>query len=161
MKRKSLISLFTLCIVLINISNCNIAQTKKNAKTKEDLPVEQITSMLRSFYTNYINACAELENRKADSIMNKYCTPKLLKYIHNKFDHDSLDYDPFLHSQMIDKTMLDNINIKKDSTRNDIYYFSYFRPYYKKFISIKLGVVKENISYKIDYIDLTFDTVNL
>ncbi len=68
--------------MLLSISNCNNTKTKKNAETKDNFSEEQITSMLKSFYTSYINANAELNNNKADSIQNKNCTPKLLNYIH-------------------------------------------------------------------------------
>ena len=156
MKTKTRISLITLCLILFSISNCKNYENKKNAETKESFSEEQISRMLKSFYTSYINANAELNNKKSDSIQNKYCTQNLLNSIRKKFAENSLDYDPFLHSQMIDITMLENMNIQKDSLKNDIYYFSYFRPYYKKYVTIKLGILKEKNCYKIDQIFLEY-----
>jgi len=156
MKTKTLISVFSICLMVLILSNCNNVQTKTESKTEDNCSEEQIISMLKSFYTGYINANAELNRNESDSIEKRYCTPKYLNDIHKMLEEQTIDYDPFLHSQMVDLTMLENIRIKKDSIQNDIYYFSYFRPYYKKYKSIKLRITKENDCCRIDSIFLDY-----
>jgi hypothetical protein len=141
-------------LLLLYLPNCDNGPKNDKVKVNECYEQGQVTRMLYSFYRAYISACAELNQSKVDSIQNKYCTQKLLKIINKMFEEQTLDYDPFLKSQMIDLTMLNKNTIRKDSIRENIYYFSYFRPYYNKYITIKLGILKESNNYLIDSIFL-------
>jgi len=151
MKTKQIITFFTFGIILFGGLMC------KNITAQDNYSEEQIRKVIKVFYTNYIEANSELNPQKADSIKNEYCTPNLINYINTQFEEGRLDYDPFLDSQMIDKTMLENFRVIKDSINNKIYYFSYYRPYYKKFINIKLAICRKENFYKIDSIFIKFN----
>lgn len=147
MKTRKLIICFAMGIILLGTFSC------KNARPQDSYSEEQITKMLKNFYTSYLNLYSKhlplnVEIAKIDSIKKEYCTPKLLNYI---LSIDELDYDPYLNSQMVDIRMLEALTIKKDEKRNDIYYVSYI---YDEKITIKLAVLKEKDGYKIDHIYL-------
>jgi hypothetical protein len=111
--------------------------------------------MLKNFYTGYISIISRdgaLRINEIDSIISKYCTRDLAKEIQDKTLSRELDYDPFLNAQFSMIEWLKTLNIRKDSTRNNIYYVSYI--YGNKIRRTKLGIVKEKGEYKIDYIYL-------
>ena len=113
---------------------------------------EQIATMLKIFYTNYITAISEFNMQKMDSYLDSlkkvYCTPKLLKGIQNEFERGELGYDPFINAQDADKECLQTLTIKKD-TLIPYYNVSYKESYSGITVNIKLKIEKENDSIKI------------
>jgi len=128
--------------ILIMTSSC---QNKKEE--------EQISSMLRTFYTNYITAISEYDNMKdtdsyLDSLKHIYCNPALLNRIQNEFDRGELGYDPFINAQDADTNCLETLIIEKDSIIS-YYNVSYKDQYSEAVIKIKLKIVTQNDSIKI------------
>ena len=124
----------------------------KNTSAQEKFSEEKIKEMLESFYTSYITVNSIADRKKSDSVVRKYCTPKLVDYINKLYSEpsDGDSYDIFLKSQMVDMPMLENLAIRKDSKKNDLYYVSI--TYGKGQWTIKLSVVKEKDAYKIDHV---------
>lgn len=85
---------------------------------------------------------------KINSIKKKYCTANLLR----KIEKDELDYDPFLNAQDSNIEWIKTLSVKKDTKENNLYYVSYKDTYNGTQIVIKLIVLKEKESYKIDAI---------
>jgi hypothetical protein len=154
METKKTIILFIICIIYFGTLNC------KNALGQNDYSEVQIKEMLKSFYKSYLTVCSKellpiIENEKLDSIKGKYCTTKLLIYIHKLYLNHEIDYNPFFNSQMIDIKIFESLIVRKDSIRNDIYYVSYtYDTITKKPTNIKLAIIKQKGSYKIDHIFL-------
>lgn len=124
----------------------------KNTSAQENFSEEKVKQMLKRFYTSYITVNSIADGKKSDSVVRKYCTPKLVNYL-NKFYSEPPDgdsYDIFLKSQMVDMPMLENLVIRKDSKKNDLYHVSVTHG--KAQLTIKLSVVKEREDYKIDHI---------
>jgi hypothetical protein len=112
---------------------------------------EKISSMLRTFYTNYITEISETSDAKKeisylDSLTHIYCTSSLLEKIKN----EELDYDPFINAQDADIEWLKTLTINKDADVNNLYVVSYLETYSFQQIKIKLLIVKQKNCYKID-----------
>ncbi len=81
---------------------------------------ERISSALRTFYTYYITAISDYHDSHEmesflDSLKHVYCSPSLLKRIHNEFTLGELGYDPFIYAQDAEIDCLKTLAIKKDS----------------------------------------------
>ena len=127
----------------------------KNVQAQYNYSEEQVTKMLKNFYTSYITEYEKptYNKEKIDSIKSKYCTTELLNYIKKQFQEEKIDYDPYLKAQDLSIETLKTMSFRKDSKRNDLYYVSYIWPYGdKQQVIIKLRIVKEKETYKIGYI---------
>jgi hypothetical protein len=124
----------------------------KNTSAQEKFSEEKVKEMLNSFYTSYITVNSIADGKKSDSVVRKYCTPKLINYLDKLYSEPPAgdSYDIFLKSQMVDMPMLENLAIRKDSKKNDLYYVSI--TYGKGQWTIKLSIVKEKEGYKIDHV---------
>lgn len=124
----------------------------KNTSAQEKFSEEKVKEMLKNFYTSYITVNSIAARKKSDSVVRKYCTPKLVDYIDKLYSKpsDGDSYDIFLKSQMVDMPMLENLAIRKDLKKNDLYYVSI--TYGKGQWTIKLSIVKESGDYKIDHV---------
>ena len=111
---------------------------------------EQIISMLKDFYTGYIteNAKMPTDFAKINLMKKKYCTANLL----SKIEKEELDYDSFLNAQDSNTEWLKTLAVKKDTKENNLYQVSYKDTYNGTQVVIKLIVIKEKESYKIDAI---------
>jgi hypothetical protein len=153
MKIKRLIIFLTPLIILFIIVCCNNAQRQNNSNLQDEYSEEQIKEMLKCFYTSYITETSKFPSNpaKEDSIRMVYCTTNMLKV----YELPELDYDPIIKGQMVLKECLETLTIRKDSNSKDIYFVSYNWPLNdKELITIKLRVIKETTSYKVDYIFL-------
>jgi hypothetical protein len=150
MKTKTLILCFALGIVLIS-SSCNNSTLSQQKKAEKE-----VSKMLKDFYTSYMNIILsnsfKFNPHNSDSIMNIFCTDSLIKEISNP----ELDqgYDPLVKAQAFDYDCLKTLTLKKDLTRDDLYYVSYIKPYSMIKETIKLLIVNENGNYKINYVYL-------
>lgn len=142
MKTKTLAFLFTIGVMLFSTFNC-----QSNPPSSTD---EQIISMLKEFYTAYIteNAKMPADFTKINLIKKKYCTANLL----SKIEKEELDYDPFLNAQDSNTEWLKTLTIKKDTKENNLFQVSYKDTYSGTQVIIKLIVIKEMESYKINAI---------
>jgi hypothetical protein len=129
------------------LSGCNISEQSKFSEKK-------IVSTLKEFYSEYISEGNKLISEEQYAailkIRQKYCTQRLLDEIDKYTKIVVIDYDPFTNAQDFDINWLKTLNISKDSVKNDIYHVSYYESYRGKYEKIKLSVVKEGDSYKID-----------
>jgi hypothetical protein len=106
----------------------------------------KVKKMLQSFYYAYIDKCNYLNFGAMDSLRAVYCTDKCNK----EYDNSFKDFDPFIDANMCDTAMIKTLKFWKDSINDNVYYTS---NYYAKIISIiKLRVVMENGTYKIDHL---------
>lgn len=83
-------------------------------------------------------------------IRRKYCTKRLLNEIDKYAKIMAVDYDPFTNAQDFDVNWLKRLKISKDSIRDDIYHVFIRYGDEEADSEIKLSVVKEDRSYKID-----------
>ena len=144
MRTKILLTLFTTAILSFN---CKLACSQSNSSD------EQMVTMLKKFYTNYITESAgTADEKKLDLIKRQYCTAELLKKIEQQLKTGALDYDPFIMAQDCDKEWLKTLKVKKDAVNNNIFLITYVDNYNKKQITIHLRVIKQKDSYKIDAI---------
>jgi hypothetical protein len=114
--------------------------------------------MIKSFYNSYIIEKSKKPPRneeKIDTIINKYWTKRLKNYIDLQFKEYELDYDPFIKGQMFDIRILKTLTVRHDLKSNNIYYVSFtFDTIIRKTTTIKLTILKEKGSYKIDNVAL-------
>jgi len=141
MKTKSLIIFFATSIMLLNTVNCNGQPQNKSSD-------EEIMSMIKSFYTGYITENVKMppNGSKIFSLKKKYCTT----YLINKINNQELDFDPFLKAQDSNIEWLKTLTVKKNVSKKGFYIVSYTDN--NKQIIIKLNVIKQNESFKIDSI---------
>ncbi len=134
----------SLCVVFISALSC------KSAPTSEE---EKVKSMLKTFYANYVRMNSGVDSDKTDSLMNKYCTAKLIRYANNLYSEppSKINSDLFLQTQMIDVRILENLRIQKDLKADNVYYVSYTYGSNSPII-VKLSVIKERDVYKIDHV---------
>lgn len=132
---------FTTILMLFNIVSC---KGQPQIETSD----EEIMKMIKDFYTNYITENVKMppDGSKIFSLKKKYCTTYLLEKINNQ----ELDYDPFLKAQDSNIEWLKTLIIKKDPSKKGFYEVSYTDN--TKQIVIKLTVIKQNESFKIDSI---------
>lgn len=135
-----LTSLFTVIMILFN--SCGQAQDNSSDG--------KIISMLKEFYTSYITENSKMppNMKNIDSMKRKYCTNSLLY----KIKKQELDYDPFLNAQDSNTEWLKTLSITKDSNKTNLYIVSYIDSYSNNKISVKLIIVKEKDSFKINSI---------
>jgi len=141
MKTKMFMIFFTTSFMLFNMVSCK-SQTQNKSSD------EEIKNMIKSFYTGYITENVKMppNGSKIFSLKKQYCTTYLLDKINNQ----ELDYDPFLKAQDANLEWLKTLIVKKDSSKKDFYAVSYTDN--NKQIIIKLNVIKQNDSFKIDSI---------
>lgn len=130
-------------ILLINNHSCTLAQKKD----------ERIISMIKTFYSTYINEVASNRSimeltEKLDSLQKIYCTDKLLNTIPDIMEET--DADVFLKAQDVNVESINTLIVKKDLRNHNKYIVSYYDPYSKNSIIIILRVVKDKGKYKID-----------
>lgn len=131
------------CTILVSTTTCRSGQPKDKSSD------EQILEMLKTFYTVYIteNTKMPIDIAKIESLKKQYCTTTLLQKIQN----EEYDYDPFLKAQDCSIEWLNTLSIKRENLNNQ-YIVTYFDDYSKTNITIKIIIVKELDSYKIDSI---------
>jgi hypothetical protein len=141
MKTKMLMIFLTASIMLLNVGNCKSQPQNKSSD-------EEIRNMLKSFYTSYIRENVKMppNGSKISSVKMKYCTMDLL----DKINNEELDFDPFLKAQDSNIDWIKTLIIKKDSSRKDLYDVSYIDN--NKPVIVKLNIIKQNKSFKIDSI---------
>jgi hypothetical protein len=112
---------------------------------------------LKEFYTEYISEGDKPLSREHGiallKIRQEYCTQRLFNELDKYSKIMVIDYDPFTNAQDFDINWLKTLKINKDSIRNDMYHVSIWFDYEKVYSNIKLYIVKEGESYKIDNID--------
>jgi hypothetical protein len=115
----------------------------------DDFSEQEISKMLKEFYTNYITTLTlpvgEKQQDKIDSILFIYGTINLF----NELRSDWANYT-LLNRNYSDVQMLKSLAIQKDPRLNDIYYASY--SHQNKKTTINLLIVKLRGKYKIDYV---------
>jgi hypothetical protein len=131
-----------LTVILLLINGCGQAQTKSSD--------EQAIKILNEFYSNYIieNSKSQIDQKTINSLKSKYCTSRLL----NKIKIEDLDYDPFLNAQDCDAEWLKTLTITRDSRKPNFYIISFVDNLSNKKNYIRLSVIKEKDTYKIDTI---------
>ena len=114
---------------------------------------EKIILTLKKFYTEYITSWS-MPSRESieegERILQKYVTQNLLDYLDSLTAHGYLSSCPFIQAQDYDLSWIETMIIKKEPSGENIYSFSRWSGYYKRYITIKMTVVQENDSYKID-----------
>ena len=133
-------------ILIISIFSC------KSSPAQEPSEEQKVKTMLKIFYTNYINMNSGLNYNRTDSILSLYCTGKLIKYRNNLYSEPpgKVNSDIFLKSQMIDPKMLEHLEFGKSPYKDDLYYV--YLEYGMWRWTVKLSVVKEKESYKINHV---------
>jgi hypothetical protein len=144
MKKNLIIILAIIEFMFFNSFNCNIEQLYSDE--------EQIIKLLKYFYTEYISECDNPSTNwsQIEIIKEKYCTRSLIKKIKVLQEDAILDYDPFLNAQDCDINWLKTLNITKENNDSCWYDVSYMDNYNSKRIIIKLNVIKDENSYKIN-----------
>ena len=142
MRTKILLTFFTTAILFFN---CKLVSSQSNSSD------EQMLTMLKTFYTNYITeSSGSSDEKKLDLIKRQYCTAELLKKIEQQLKTGTLDYDPFVKAQDCDKEWLKTLTVKKDSAKNNLFLVTWLDNYSKKQVTIHLSIIKQMESYKID-----------
>jgi hypothetical protein len=138
-------ALITVGVILLSTLGC------KNSSAQEKFSEEKVKEMLKNFYTSYIteNSTFPVNQKKRDSIEKKYCTPYVLR---EYADEPSIEGDPFLRADIMHPSILKILTFRKDASRDDLYYISYKLPAEKEPRTIRLLIVKEKDSYKIDLV---------
>lgn len=88
-----------------------------------------------------------LNGKKIDSLKSRYCTKR---YLDELSSDDDLDYDPFLKAQDYDIEWLKTLTVNKTPEKEMLYIVSYYESYKKARTTIRLKIIKEKGSYKID-----------
>jgi hypothetical protein len=148
MRKKVFILFFIISICISGSLSCF------NSVAQNHFSQEQITQMLKNLYTNIAIICSDpylYSLEKIDSIKRLNCTANYYKEIK---DQGMLDYDPLLKAQDFRVEYLKTLTIRKDLKREDLYYVSYITPYDNMKLTIKLIIVKEKESYKIESVFL-------
>ena len=123
--------------------------TSQYAQCQNRNDEKEVLKLLNEFYHKYIteNSKVPLDEVRINSIKAKYCTSRLI----NRIKNQRLDYDPFLNAQDCDITWLETLVVNKGITQNQ-YIVSYKDNFTKNDVIIKLNVVKQGGSFKIDSI---------
>ena len=139
MKTKLAAALLTANLLLCNWSGISAQNTFSD---------DRIIEMINRFYTAYVTEISKMpeDGDKIELIKRKYCSAYLLKKLHRQ----GLDYDPFINAQDVEADLLKNLTIKKDMGSESLYIVSYPDNFSKTQILIKLKVIKDKDSYKID-----------
>ncbi len=104
---------------------------------------------LKEFYTIYLKETSyTYDENKINRILNKYCTLKLIKQINNP----DIDWDLLIDGQFCEESWIKTLEIATDTSCSNVFYvkFYYYRENKKINKEIKLYVIKENNTYKID-----------
>jgi hypothetical protein len=88
---------------------------------------EEAFGFLREFYTGYMTTWEDFptDEKKADSVLAKYCDASLLSEIKRKTVEEELDYDPFLKAQDVLISNLKTFSVARDARKAGVYTFSY------------------------------------
>lgn len=123
-----------------------------NSQTHVTLADQQAMTMLKNFYTAYMTevATGSAHNfvKKLQKIQKQYCTPKLIDKIPAMIDRTNID--PFLKAQDSNIENLKSLTFQKDSRAADLFIVSYTDIYRHNKTTIKLSVIKQKDSFKID-----------
>ncbi len=142
MKSKIIFSLF---LSLIGISAINVYKQQYNIKDQD------ITKMIKTFYTEYIMACVKNSNMDTmNAIREKYCTKAFFNKI---IKEKETDFDLFLNAQDCDVEWLKTLNVMKSSENEDKYMVSYINNYDESLIKIDLTVIFEDKSFRISNVN--------
>ncbi len=122
----------------------------KNSSVYDKYSEEEAKKMLKTFYTDYINANSISDWKKSDSVIAKYCSVELINHINKLYSEPPAgdSYDKLLRSQMVDVKMLEKLSIQKDILEKNIY--TVFIEYAGERWSIKLSIIKDKNNYKIN-----------
>ncbi|GAB1858707.1 hypothetical protein MHTCC0001_35470 [Flavobacteriaceae bacterium MHTCC 0001] len=152
-------------LALIVFFSCKEKSTEKNdlqeesmvldsVKTEKlhDQQIKQVSydkekSFIKSFYKDYISEIEglEVDTSKIQSILDKYCSSKLIKAIKSAKE---LDYDPFIDAQDVPPKFLKSIEIDKVDGKENRFVASYLFGEVRN--NIELDLVKEENQLKID-----------
>jgi hypothetical protein len=136
----------TLIAILIFISACNV----NNSANEE-------TKFIEGFYKSYITELSKEDTKSSreDTVLNKYCTTRLITFLEKQYEEGELDWNPFLNAQDFDLGTINTIKINKEKSKYNLYSVSYVWPGTGETVDkIKLILVSEGNSYKIDYVDV-------
>jgi len=110
-------------------------------------------SFLKNFYTVYITDIAIGHSlNSSDSLIKKYCTPKLLNKIAEHSDPEKLnwwDFDPFVKAQDSDTAFLKTLSVRMNKMKPNSYSVSYGRTDDSTKTTIHLIVEKQKEGFKI------------
>ncbi|MFB6342157.1 DUF3828 domain-containing protein [Saccharicrinis sp. FJH62] len=111
---------------------------------------------IKVFYIKYLTEIAKehTDYNKVDSLKEIYCTKELIFNINNI----EIDYDPFFQAQDFDLSWLENLTVLQDSVQFNQFNVSYYDAYEMKRIIIKLTVIRNSNSIKINDINNTYAT---
>lgn len=109
---------------------------------------DTIVTTLLLFYTSYITENIEMNDQKVSELKKKYITSQFL----DKLQKLNLDYDPFVNAQDYDEDWLKTLKVIRNKEINGVYEVYRFDNYNKRYVCIKLRIIKENGQYKIDSI---------
>lgn len=142
-----------LCIILISSSIISYSQENQDGKCEIE--------MLKEFYVAHCSLYhMSQDNKRTDSLVDKYCTPRLSKIIKAINEQSYYEHDPLTKDAGIDSLSLKTLIIKKNPQKNNGFVVSYSvlqdapdMSKVKTDVIIHLTVVKENDKFKIDEID--------
>jgi hypothetical protein len=136
-------------LALLFVGNAFVAYAQKESSEK------QIIVMLKSFYTKYIVEIASSKDtrnseRVLDSLRKRYCTKDCLKRYADLVEQT--DSDPFIKAQDSNIGDEKTISIKKGLRKPNLYIVSYIdvSDHIKR--SVKIIVIEQNGSFKINSI---------
>ncbi|SFP01414.1 Protein of unknown function [Chitinophaga sp. YR627] len=140
---KSKFAVIFFAIVSLFFSSYSRAQT--------NVPEAEGILTLKTFYAKYIVTFSEeTDEVKLTKLRKQFCTAGLLKK-YNKMKSD-IDADPLLKAQDSDPAATTTLKVRKDAAKADTYVVAYQDMFTKKWINIKLHLIKEGNFYKIDAI---------
>ena len=148
--RFSMTILFLMTCMFL-ISDLSIGQVPTDSAT-----THQVINVLTTFYNNYItlgdyHIDSKTSVKRQDSLINKYCTQNLLNWLQSDSINE-YEGDPFVNTNGgYDKRWLTTLLIARDSIDTNVYIVS-FLGYKNEIVKIKLRIVRQNDSYKIDSI---------
>lgn len=93
-----------------------------NGQDKNDNSQKHI-QFLKDFYNEYV---INNNRRMVYPILEKYCTEDFYKSLVEKMKTGEIDYSPVLYAQDFHVSLLDNLDVVKDSLKINTYVVSYF-----------------------------------
>lgn len=142
-----------LCVILIVNSAISCSPENQDGKCEIE--------MLKEFYVAHCSLYhLSQDNKRTDSLVDKYCTPRLSAIIKAINEQSYYEHDPLTKDAGIDSLSLKTLIVKKDpqKTNGFIVTFSVIQDApdmskVKTDVIIHLTVVRENDKFKIDEID--------
>jgi hypothetical protein len=105
---------------------------------------------LKAFYQSYIRESSKVpeDHAKIESLKAQHCTAKFLVQLANA----ELEADPFLNAQDVEEKWAENLEITPESAGKDQYNVCYTASYDNAKHCVKVTMVDEGGSWKIDNI---------